>query len=59
MSVAFCYAHFRVDGTEGFPGIYLGQSLSPILPALVGLIYFKSRVWEREKLMCEHSKEGI
>ena len=27
-------------------GIYLGQALSPILPALVGLVYFKSRVWE-------------
>ncbi|WP_297201690.1 MATE family efflux transporter [uncultured Flavonifractor sp.] len=33
----------------GFPGIYLGQALSPILPALVGLIYFKSRVWERKR----------
>ena len=30
----------------GFSGIYLGQALSPILPALVGLVYFKSRVWE-------------
>ena len=34
----------------GFPGIYLGQALSPILPALVGLIYFKSSVWERKKM---------
>ena len=33
----------------GFPGIYLGQAISPILPALVGLIYFKSRVWERKR----------
>ena len=32
----------------GFPGIYLGQALSPILPVLVGLIYFKSTVWERK-----------
>lgn len=30
----------------GFSGIYLGQALSPILPALVGLVYFKSGVWE-------------
>ena len=29
----------------GFSGIYLGQALSPILPALVGLIYFKRRGW--------------
>ena len=42
----------------GFPGIYLGQALSPILPALVGLIYFKSRVWERKRLVREPSREG-
>ena len=42
----------------GFSGIYLGQALSPILPALVGLIYFKSRVWERKTLVHEPSKEG-
>lgn len=41
----------------GFPGIYLGQALSPILPALVGLIYFKSRVWERKRLVREPSGE--
>ena len=42
----------------GFHGIYLGQALSPILPALVGLIYFKSRGWERKALVCEPSREG-
>ena len=42
----------------GFPGIYLGQTLSPILPALVGLIYFKSRGWERKTLVREPSREG-
>ncbi len=42
----------------GFPGIYLGQALSPILPALVGLIYFKSRVWERKTLVREPLGEG-
>ena len=41
----------------GFPGIYLGQALSPILPALVGFIYFKSRVWERKTLVREHLGE--
>lgn len=41
----------------GFPGIYLGQALSPILPALVGVIYFKSRVWERKTLVRESSRE--
>ena len=42
----------------GFSGIYLGQALSPILPALVGLIYFKSRVWEWKRLVREPSREG-
>ena len=42
----------------GFPGIYLGQALSPILPVLVGGIYFKSRVWERKTLIREFSKEN-
>lgn len=35
----------------GFSGVYLGQALSPILPALVGLLYFKSRRWESRSLM--------
>ena len=40
----------------GFPGIYLGQALSPILPALVGFICFKSRVWEKKTLLHEPSR---
>ena len=35
----------------GFPGIYLAQALSPILPALVGLLYFNSGTWERRTLI--------
>lgn len=35
----------------GFPGIYLGQAISPLLPALVGLVYFKSRAWEGRTLV--------
>lgn len=35
----------------GFPGIYIGQAVSPILPAIVGLVYFKSRVWESKQLI--------
>ena len=34
----------------GFPGVYLGQALSPILPAVVGLLYFRSRGWENRNL---------
>lgn len=42
----------------GFPGIYFGQALSPILPAFVGFIYFKSGIWERKRLIQKKRKEG-
>ena len=42
----------------GFSGIYLGQALSPILPALVGFTYFKSRGWERKTLVRESLGES-
>ena len=42
----------------GFPGIYYGQALSPILPAIVGFLYFKSKGWERKKLIQKSSREG-
>lgn len=29
----------------GFPGIYIGQAISPVLPAIVGAVYFKSKSW--------------
>lgn len=35
----------------GFSGIYIGQAVSPILPAAVGLLYFKSNVWAKKKLL--------
>ena len=38
----------------GFPGIYYGQALSPILPAIVGFLYFQNKGWERKTL---NSKE--
>lgn len=40
---------FAVD--IGFSGIYIGQAVSPILPAAVGLLYFKSNVWAKKKLI--------
>ena len=42
----------------GFPGIYFGQALSPILPAFVGFIYFKSGIWKRKSLIQKSRKEG-
>lgn len=35
----------------GFSGVYYGQALSPILPAIVGLFYFRSKGWERKTLI--------
>ncbi len=40
----------------GFPGIYYGQALSPVLPAIVGLLYFVSRRWEYKKLIQSNHK---
>lgn len=34
-----------------FTGIYIGQAVSPILPAIIGLIYFKNNAWEKKKLI--------
>ena len=35
----------------GFPGVYIGQALSPLIPAVVGWVYFKSRGWEGRGLI--------
>ena len=40
----------------GFPGIYYGQALSPVLPAIVGLLYFMSKKWERKTLIQSSNK---
>ena len=42
----------------GFTGIYIGQAVSPILPAIIGLIYFKSKVWEKKKLIHHKGNEA-
>ncbi len=34
----------------GFTGIYIGEALSPVLPAIVGLFYYKSGIWEKKRL---------
>jgi len=41
----------------GFSGIYYGQALSPVLPAIVGLLYFISRKWEHKTLI-QSSRKG-
>lgn len=43
----------------GFSGIYYGQALSPILPAIVGFLYFLSKIWERKTLIQKSHKEEI
>lgn len=34
-----------------FTGIYIGQAVSPILPAIVGAVYFTSKKWSSKKLI--------
>ena len=44
----------------GFSGIYYGQALSPVLPAIVGLLYFTSRKWEHKTLIqSSHKGESL
>lgn len=43
----------------GFSGIYYGQALSPILPAIVGFLDFLSKSWERKTLIQKSHKEEI
>lgn len=43
----FLAFHLSMD----FPGIYYGQALSPILPAIVGVLYFQSKGWVRKTLI--------
>ena len=44
----------------GFSGIYYGQALSPVLPAIVGLLYFASRKWEHKTLIqSSHKGESL
>ena len=42
----------------GFSGVYIGQAVSPLLPAIVGLLYFKSKVWETKRLIHRTGNEG-
>ncbi|SHK43393.1 putative efflux protein, MATE family [Clostridium cavendishii DSM 21758] len=35
----------------GFVGVYVGEAISPVLPAIVGLVYFKGKAWRTKKLI--------
>lgn len=35
----------------GFSGVYIGQALSPLLPAIAGWLYFRSGAWENKRLI--------
>lgn len=47
---------FTLD--TGFTGVYFGQALSPILPAIAGFLYFKSKSWESKKLIRRQDNGG-
>lgn len=42
----------------GFSGVYWGQALSPVLPALLGLLYFRAGSWEGKALLPKREKKG-
>ena len=42
----------------GFSGVYIGQAVSPLFPAIVGFLYFKSKVWESKRLIYRTGNEG-
>ena len=35
----------------GFYGIYAGQAVSPVIPSILGLVFFKSKLWEKNRLI--------
>lgn len=35
----------------GFIGIFIGQALSPLIPALAGFIYYQRKTWEKKNLI--------
>ena len=43
----------------GFPGIYYGQALSPVLPAIVGLLYFKVKNGNKKPLFKENKNRKV
>lgn len=42
----------------GFPGVYIGQAVSPLLPAIVGFLYYRSNLWENKRLIHPTGNEG-
>ena len=41
----------KINTFAGMPCWTIGQTVSPILPAVTGLIYFKGKSWESKKLI--------
>ena len=41
----------KINTFAGMPCWTIGQAVSPILPAVTGLIYFKGKSWESKKLI--------
>lgn len=42
----------------GFTGIYFAQALSPVLPALLGFLYFRSSRWETRRMPLKSDEPG-
>lgn len=49
----------KINTFAGMPCWTIGQAVSPILPAVTGLIYFKSKSWEsKKKYITGHEKQS-
>ena len=42
----------------GFTGIYIGQAISPVLPAIAGLVYFAGKKWYSNKLISNNPRSS-
>lgn len=42
----------------GFTGIYIGQAISPVLPAIAGLVYFAGKKWYSNKLISNNPQSS-
>lgn len=48
---AACGVGLKINTFAGMPCWTIGQAVSPILPAVTGLIYFKGKSWESKKII--------
>lgn len=56
---AACGVGLKINTFAGMPCWTIGQAVSPILPAVTGLIYFKGKSWESKKDTSQDMKSSL